>query len=192
MKKQAYWERELLLDDAGELSARRRRRLDEVLRRDPELAARRAELTTWRRALAPREEDCCISDFVREQIHAEARRRLSSPRPGLARTTAGSPWRLWRPAAVYATLSVAVLLFGALLLLRPPAPDSAPQAAATESVDEWLLALTDEWGLRFEEDWQVLSRYLFELDDDLDGLVWLAEDGHADDWARELLALEDT
>ncbi len=180
----------ILLDESGELSPRRKRALEEALQREPELRAMRNQLHDTRQLMRTDDDELTVTPFTLERIQAEARRALGRP-------TAPAPARgffaQWRPAVVYAALSVALLLFGTLFIMQfMHAPEPLPYVVITPD-DElpWATAY-EEWAAQFDEELAWLSDTLNGLHAEMDMGAWVEDDGQLDEWARELLELEDT
>jgi anti-sigma-K factor RskA len=191
--KEQKWIAEVLLEDSGELPARRKRALEEALRRDPELRAFQQRLRQTRGMLRTGEENFEVSAFTMERIKAEAVRHTARTKPGRRFAERPGAFATWRPAAIYATLSVALFAFGTFLILQFGPPVTAPPYAEAPTPEAELhpLALA-EWQLPFEAAYAELEDALDRLYTQLDEWVWLTDDDYEDDWARELLYLEES
>ncbi len=185
------WKYEILKDDAGQLSARRRKALAQKLARDPDLSAYRDQLQTVRQTVRTDEEETKVSDFALARIQAEAERHVRHREPARRHDVAPPILAHFRPALIYATISVAILLLGAIWLLRAP-PGEAPIYAEPAPRVQPDPSPPEDWDLAFEIELIELEEKLGRLDLVLDDAIQAPEDDHTEEWLRELLQLEDS
>lgn len=188
--KTTKWKSYILLDDAGMLSARRKKALEKSIHADPNLRAYRDQLQQIRRAIRTDEHEAIVSDFTLERINTEAAKYLSRKTASRRSVFSYSFVTYWRPAVVYGGLSV-LLLMGGLLLLRYPAEEMTPYAERM-SEDEPAVILEDEWDIRFEAAMLELEVTLDQLETELDEPAGLSDEDGVEELARELLQLEGT
>ena len=195
MKSDDLWMKRLLLNESGELSARKQKALARRLAVDAELRAAQDALRDVRHLTAPAEDELMIRDFTREQILAEARRGAARRAGGYERRGREPFATHWQPAMVYAAISVAVLIVGGLLLLQSGPESYSPVAVESDQQrmveDERFAEVSGEWNLLFEDELAELERRLGALDEELQEVTWMTEEMQADEWARELLELEE-
>ncbi len=184
MKPRDKWQRECLLDAAGELSARRRQALQAMLKTDPELRAYRqfAENIGPRARLDERQSEW--TGFTRERLLAAARCHAPATR---------HRWRVTVPQPVwtYAAVSLIVLLAGlGWWTLRPPGSALPEQRVAGNGYPAPPFTVVPgddvDWAL-----WE-LQQYVDELHEAVEAVTWWVDDGRAEEWARELLYWEDS
>lgn len=130
--KREQWEQWILLDQAGDLSPARGKKLQRQLQQDPELAAWKREITQ-------------LTESARLNLPADAGPMM----PGLPRlarrqqqrdSRQGTFWTLWQPAMGYAAVAIALLMV-VYYYSRTSSPANAPVwASATPPGEEALLA----------------------------------------------------
>ena len=187
--KRRNWETYMLLNDAGMLSHRKRKALDKALAADPALREYQDQLHRTRRAVRSGEPETAVSEFTMERIKAEAARALERGIPKRRLGFHNTFLAQWRPAMIYAGISVLFLLFGVMLLFQNPSDPSRPYAE-TPIQEEPVLILAEEWDWLFEEELMELEHALNQLHLELDETAWLADGNDMEEWARELLHLE--
>lgn len=167
----------ILLADAKEGRAPKER----SMQKDAEAAHFLDDLQAVKRIMQAAPPDTHISDFTRERIRAEARTALSQ-----------SPVRkpeflhipFWRPALVYASLSIVVLLLGVFALLRLPHEETGVQPIA--ALPE-ISVIDAEWDSAFNELVSTMDSDLDQLTTEIDDPIWLTLSMDADELAAELL-----
>ena len=189
MQKMDKRKRDVLLAGTGELSARRCRALARVVEQDESLRQFQQFAANIQRQTCTSEQESEMDEFTRTQILAAARR---SQRPQMR------PWSVtaapdWRPARVYAMLSLLALTLG-LALWWTVTPDAEPPVASVADavappVDDW-----QEWDMLAEVEWDLLElaarlgelRIAIEMES-----AWV-DDELVEEWARDLLLWEDS
>ncbi len=181
------WKSYILLDDAGMLSARKKKALEKALADDPDLRAFRDQLLWVHSATKSSDDETAVSDFTVERIKAEARQALRTHHPGQRYGLQRTVFAQWRPALIYASISVLLILVGAMLFVHHPGerPDTYAEGPA---IDELLPA--EELDRLFEEEFMELAEHLYRLDMEIGDMVWTTDDHQTEEWAEELLQLE--
>ncbi len=187
--KRRNWESYILLNDAGMLSNRKRKALDKAFAADPGLREYRDQLHWTRQVVQSGETETAVSEFTMERIKAEAARALERGVPGQRMGFKDTFLAQWRPAVIYAGISVLFLLFGVMLIFQVPSDPSQPYAEAPVQ-EEPVPILAEEWDWLFEEELMELEQALNQLHLELDETAWLADENDMEEWARELLYLE--
>ncbi|MBN1268831.1 MAG: zf-HC2 domain-containing protein [Kiritimatiellae bacterium] len=184
-------QREILLEQSGELSARKRRRLlehvstCETCRQYREDALR---VSAAARESAPPAE---VSAFTLERIRQAA---IEQARPPRHPRVAQAPFViLWRPAL--AAAAAALLLLAAWLVFWPRAhgPDAIQQAATAPEPPTAVAAVNTEWNGEFDEQIVELDVMLAMVSGEFSGADSSEADlegADLDSIARELLELE--
>lgn len=181
------WKSYILLDDAGMLSARKKRALEKALADDLELRAFRDQLQWVRSAAKSSDDETAVSDFAMERIKAEAHHTLRAQQPKRRYGFQLNALAQWRPALIYASISVLLIMVGAMLLVYHPREQPAIHAEAP-TVDELFSA--EEWDWLFEEEFMELAKHLDRLDMEIETMVWMTNEHQTEEWAQELLQLE--
>ena len=180
MKNNDKWMNELLLQQSGELSRWRQRRLQRQLRTDPCLQAEQARLQKMQSHLQASVPNHAVSDFCMSRIQEAAMRQLDRPQP-----SAGAIWK-WQPAVAYAGV-VAVLLVVGVWFLQQPSDPPIQVAVPPEATVPWMPM---EWDAIFAEiAWDAYEK-LDELWMDVNEMVLWTTDQYEEEWARELLKME--
>lgn len=184
MKSHDKWQRECLLDAAGELSARRRRALEQALKADPELRAFQRFTAQVKPHVRLDKDSSDWSGFTRERLLAEARRRSPAAR---REWTASHRQPVW----TYAAVSLALLVFGlGWWWLQPHGGGETRYGAAAPYAASPLVdgvpADEMDWAL-----WE-LQRQINDISEAVDAVTWWVDDQRAEEWARELLYGEES
>lgn len=183
------WRDYILLDDAGDLSPRKQRALERALAADPELRGFRDRLHQARRTVRSTNDETTVSDFTIERIKAEAS-RAPVRRESVGRTVVRDDFFAhWRPAMVYASASIALLLFASVIFIHYTGQDTPPHAASPAS-DETPVMLAEPLDVQFEEQLLELEQALDRLHSDFEEMAWMFDEDTEEDWAKELLQLE--
>jgi hypothetical protein len=182
--KTSKWQQAVLLNDAGELSARQQAALVRQLERDPDLRAFAEDIQHARRAHRTLAADPGPHPFVIEQIMAAAQQHLQRPAP--SRAPAG--WHLWKPAMAYASLAIALLIAAHLFFARSGRP-TMEMTGAAPALQAPPLTDPDTWDTAFETEWVKLN---YELEMLLATALEYADEYEVNenDWAQELLEWE--
>ena len=140
MMKTKQIEKWLLLEQTGELSERKRRKLNAC----PEAEAKRAELNALCKAVEP--SDAEPSSWATTRIHA----RLQAERRSVL-----LPLRVWKP----------ILALAACLTLVVMTLDFRPESSAV-SVAAVAVGEVDVWNVQFEEDLVELESLILAISGD--------------------------
>ena len=181
--------RYLLLNETNELSWWGRWRLRRALRRDPQAAQVQADIDSLQQSFRESSKPEGPAPHIVERIKQEAAAHRDRQDRRQERLAPEPFVRLWRPALIYGTISLLLIIAGTLFILMP----EDPSLRADRVHPEPIVMAEALWPETLERRVAELETELADLEQDMN-LAWLSMDplwDEVNELAEELMKLED-